>query len=135
MKARLALVLLLLLAVHPCSGHRMMMGYQVNEVQVTALYDDGTPAQGAEIEVKSGGETIEKGITNDRGAYVFRPGRRMEDLTFVSYSTGHRAELSLDLEQKEAQEHISRPLRAASGLGYLLGVAGSAMIFISRKKK
>ena len=38
MKARMALVLLLLLAVHPCSGHRMMMGYQVNEVQVTALY-------------------------------------------------------------------------------------------------
>jgi len=111
------------------------MGYQVNEVQVTALYDDGTPAQGVEIEVKSGGETIEKGITNDRGAYIFRPSRRMEDLTFVSYSTGHRAELSLDLEQKEAQEHISRPLRAASGLGYLLGVAGLAMIFISRKKK
>ena len=101
MKARLALILLLLLlATNPSSGHRMMMGYQVNEIHVTALYDDGTPAQGAEIEVQSDGKTIEKGVTDDRGAYIVRPGKGSGDLTFVSYSTGHRAELNLDLAQK-----------------------------------
>jgi hypothetical protein len=52
----------------------------------------------------------------------------------VSYSAGHKAELELDLEQKEAEEQISRPLRAAAGLGYLLGIAGLSMIFISRKR-
>ena len=135
MKALLALVFLLLLTIHPSYGHRMMMGYQVNEIQVTALYDDGTPAQGVEIEVQSEGETIEKGLTNDKGNYVFRPGNGTGDLTFVSYSTGHRADLKLDLSQKEAQEQVSRPIRAAAGLGYLLGAAGLAMIFISRKKR
>jgi hypothetical protein len=135
MKARLALILLLLLATHPSSGHRMMMGYQVNEIQVTALYDDGTPAQGVEIEVQSDGETIERGVTDDRGAYVVRPGKGTGDLTFVSYSTGHRAELKLDLAQKETEEEVSRPLRAAAGLGYLLGAAALAMIFISRRKR
>ena len=45
MKARLVLILLLfLLTLNTSCGHRMMMGYQVNEIQVTALYDDGTPA-------------------------------------------------------------------------------------------
>ena len=135
MKALLALFLLLLLTVNPTSGHRMMMGYQVNEIQVTALYDDGTPAQGVEIEVQSEGETIEKGVTNDKGTYVVRPDEGTGDLTFVSYSTGHRADLKLDLSQKEAQEQVSRPIRAAAGLGYLLGAAGLAMIFISRKKR
>ena len=135
MKALLALVFLLLLTVNPTSGHRMMMGYQVNEIQVTALYDDGTPAQGVEIEVQSEGETIEKGLTNDKGNYVFRPGKGTGDLTFVSYSTGHRADLKLDLSQKEAQEQVSRPIRVAAGLGYLLGAAGLAMIFISRRKR
>lgn len=135
MKALLALVFLLLLTIHPTSGHRMMMGYQVNEIQVTALYDDGTPAQGVEIEVQSEGETIEKGVTDDRGAYIVRPGKGTGDLTFVSYSTGHRADLKLDLSQKDAQEQVSRPIRMAAGLGYLLGAAGLAMIFISRKKR
>ncbi|MCU0637161.1 MAG: hypothetical protein MUE87_00835 [Methanothrix sp.] len=136
MKARLALILLLLLlATHPSCGHRMMMGYQVNELQVTALYDDGTPAQGVEIEVQSDGETIEKGLTDEKGAYVVRPSKGTGDLTFVTYSTGHRAELNLDLTQKEAEEEVSRPLRAAAGFGYLLGAAGLAMIFISRKKR
>lgn len=136
MKARLTLILLLLLlACNPSCGHRMMMGYQVNEVQVTALYDDGTPAQGVEIEVQSEGKTIEKGVTDDKGAYVIRPNKGTGDLKFVSYSAGHRGELDLDLEQKGAEEQVSRPLRAAAGLGYLLGAAGLAMIFISRKRK
>lgn len=79
MKARLALILFfLLMAANPSSGHRMMMGYQVNEVQVTALYDDGTPAQGVEIEVQSDGETIERGVTDARGTYVLRPGKVRE---------------------------------------------------------
>lgn len=134
MKAQLALVFLLLLTVHPSCGHRMMMGYQVNEIQVTALYDDGTPAQGVDIEVQSDGKTIERGLTDDKGAYIIRPEKGTGDLKFVSYSTGHRAELDLDLEQKEAEEQVSRPLRAAAGLGYLLGIAGLAMIFTSRKR-
>ncbi len=58
MKARLVLILLLfLLTLNTSCGHRMMMGYQVNEIQVTALYDDGTPAGGVEIEVQSDGKT------------------------------------------------------------------------------
>ena len=136
MKARLTLILLLfLLACNPSYGHRMMMGYQVNEVQVTALYDDGTPAGGVEIEVQSEGETIEKGVTDDKGAYILRPSKGTGDLKFLSYSAGHKAELELDLEQKEAEEQVSRPLRAAAGLGYLLGAAGLAMIFMSRRRK
>ena len=113
----------------------MIMGYQVNEVKVVALYDDGTPAQGVEIEVQRDGKTIEKGLTDNKGAYVVQPGTGTGDLKFVSYSTGHKAELDLDLVQKEAEEQVSKPFRAAAGLGYLLGIAGLAMIITSRKRR
>ena len=136
MKARYALILLLLLsACDPSSGHRMMMGYKVNELQVNALFDDGTPAQGVEIEVFSDGKSVEKGVTDNKGAYIIRPDKEAGDLTFISYSTGHRAELALDLTRKEDAEVVSKPLRAVAGLGYLLGIAGVAMIYLSRKKR
>lgn len=137
MKARWTfafLLFLLLISCDPSYGHRMMMGYKVNELQVTALYDDGTPAQGAEIEVQSDGKTIEKGVTDEKGAYIIHPDEEAKDLTFISYSTGHRSELALDLAKKEDAQVVSTPLRAAAGLGYLLGIAGLAMIYLSRKK-
>ena len=136
MKIRSALVFLLLLAACGLSdGHRMMMGYQVNELQVTALYDDGTPAQGANIEVLDEGKSIAQGVTDEKGTYTIRPDNGMRAITVVSNSAGHRAELSLNLAQKRQEEEISLPLRVASGLGYLLGIAGIAMIYLSRKRK
>jgi nickel transport protein len=136
MKGRSALVLLLLLAACGVSdGHRMMMGYQVNELQVTALYDDGTPAQGANIEVQSEGKSIAQGVTDEMGTYTIRPDNGGREITIVSYSAGHRADLTLNLAQKRQEEEVSLPLRVAAGLGYLLGIAGIAMIYLSRKRK
>ncbi|MGV8174126.1 MAG: hypothetical protein ACP5OU_00295 [Methanothrix sp.] len=136
MKAGLACVLLLLLAACGVSeGHRMMIGYQVNELEISALYDDGTPAQGARIEAFSGEKTIAEGITDEDGSFIIRPDKGTGEIAFVSESAGHRAELSLDLKQKGQEETASPLLRALAGLGYLLGLAGLAMIYTSRKRK
>ncbi|MDD4162003.1 MAG: hypothetical protein PHW87_05925 [Methanothrix sp.] len=134
MKGKYALLfIILLLACNISDAHRMMMGYKVNELQVTALYDDGTPAQGVEIDVQSDGKSIGKGVTDEKGAYRYRPDGGAGDITFIGNSAGHRAELSLNLEQKTQAEELSRPLRAAAGMGYLLAIAGLAMIYLSRK--
>jgi len=134
MKGKCAFILLLfLLACDLSDAHRMMMGYKVNELEITALYDDGTPAQGVKIEVQSDGKPILDGVTDENGTFTFEPGEGMEDLTFISSSAGHRAELSLNLAQKRQAEEVSLPLRVAAGLGYLLGIAGLSMIYISRK--
>jgi nickel transport protein len=129
------MVLLIIAACDISDGHRMMMGYKVNELQLTALYDDGTPAQGVVIEALSDGKSISKGVTDDKGSFIFKPGERLEDITFVSSSAGHRAELSLNLAQKKQADDLSLPMRALAGLGYLLGVAGIAMIYVSRKDR
>ncbi len=136
MNGKLALMVLLILAACDISdGHRMMMGYKVNELQLTALYDDGTPAQGVKIEALSDGKTISEGVTDDKGSFIFKPGERLEDITFVSSSAGHRAELSLNLAQKRQADDLSLPMRTLAGLGYLLGFAGLAMIYVSRKDR
>lgn len=136
MKFKLALMVILVLAACGISdGHRMMIGYKVNEMQLTALYDDGTPAQGVKIEALSDGKPISEGVTDDKGSLMFKPSERLEDITFVSSSAGHRAELSLNLAQKKQADDLSLPMRALAGIGYLLGVAGIAMIYVSRKDR
>ena len=127
------MIIVLILACSTSDAHRMMLGYNVKEVQVTALYDDGTPAQGVDIDVMSNGKSVATGVTDEHGAYTFRPESRTGELEFVGSSAGHRAELSLDLAEKKQQDEITLSLRVAAGLGYLLGVAGLAMIYLSRK--
>jgi len=132
-----SIILIAMIALLFCAGlagaHRMMMGYRVNDVQVTALYDDGTPAGGATIDVMSDGKSIARGVTDGRGIYDFRPENHSGDIEFIASSAGHRTELSLDLEQKKQTDEISLPMRVASGLGYLLGLSGLAMIYVSRR--
>ena len=127
------MIIVLILACSTSDAHRMMLGYNVKEVQVTALYDDGTPAQGVDIDVMSNGKSVATGVTDEHGAYTFRPESRTGELEFVGSSAGHRAELSLDLAEKKQQDEITLSLRVAAGRGYLLGVAGLAMIYLSRK--
>jgi len=113
----------------------MMMGYQVDEIRAVVLYDDGTPAQGVKVDVLSNGKPIASGITDKDGTYTIRPDRGSGEITLVSESAGHRAELSLDLEHNGREETVSTPHRVMAGLGYLLGLAGLAMIYTSRKRK
>ena len=127
------LIVVLTLACSTSDAHRMMLGYNVKEVQVTALYDDGTPAQGVDIYAMSNGKSVAQGVTDEHGAYTFKLENSTGELEFVSSSAGHRTELSLDLAEKKQQDEITLPLRVAAGLGYLLGVAGLAMIYLSRK--
>lgn len=136
MKGKFVLMIFLMLAACDVSdGHRLMMGYKVNDLQVTTLYDDGTPAQGVEIEALCDGKPIAKGVTDEMGAFTFKPGNNLGELTFVGSSAGHRAELSLNLAQKRQADETSQPMRVLAGLGYLLGIAGLAMIHISRKDR
>jgi nickel transport protein len=127
------LIIVFILACATSDAHRLMLGYNVLEVQVNALYDDGTPAQGVDIDVTSNGKSIAQGITDECGTYSFRPQGNAGELEFTGKSAGHRAVLPLDLAEKKQQDEITLPQRAAAGLGYLMGIAGLAMIYLSKK--
>ncbi|MEN3036548.1 MAG: hypothetical protein ABC588_04175 [Candidatus Methanosuratincola petrocarbonis] len=134
MKSRYVLLLIVLfLACNVSNAHRMMMGYKVSELQLMVFYDDGTPAQGAEIEVISDGEMISQGITDRNGTYIIRPEKNVDELTFISKSAGHRARLVLNLSQKGQNDETPLPMRTIAGIGYLVGIAGLAMVYIARR--
>lgn len=125
---------ILLLLAGTADAHRMILGYKVNELQLKAMYDDGTPAQGVEVTVQKDGQVIHNGTTNDRGELLFHPEGDLGALTFISSAGGHRAQLSLNIEQERTDAGIPLAGRVAAGLGYLLGVAGISMIYVARKK-
>lgn len=125
---------LLLLLAGTADAHRMLLGYKVNELQLKAMYDDGTPAQSVAIEVLKDERSILNGTTDDKGEFLFRPQDDISDLTFISSSVGHRAELRLNLGQETTDSQMPLAGRVAAGIGYLLGVAGISMIYIARKK-
>ncbi len=129
-----ALALILVLAMGTADAHRMLLGYKVNEMQLKAMYDDGTPAQGAEIVVYKDGRPVYNGTADDDGQFIYRPEGDLEGLSFVSSSAGHRTELNLS---QSGSGPVELPLaaRTAAGLGILLGAAGISMIYISRKKE
>lgn len=125
---------MLLLSAGTADAHRMLLGYKVNELQLKAMYDDGTPAQGAEVVVHKDGQMIYNGTTNDEGELLFHPEDDLGTLTFISSAAGHRAQLSLNIEQEKTDAEMPLAARVAAGLGYLLGVAGISMIYVTRKK-
>ena len=128
------LAAMLLLLAGAADAHRMLLGYKVNELQLKAMYDDGTPAQGVEVMVQKDGQTIYNGTTNDNGELLFHPGADLGALTFISGAAGHRAQLSLNIEQEKTDAGMPLAARVAAGLGYLLGVAGISMIYVTCKK-
>ncbi|MHC1631020.1 MAG: hypothetical protein ACXQT4_01805 [Methanotrichaceae archaeon] len=130
------LILALLLIAGTSTAHRMLLGYKVNELQLNTIYDDGTPAQDAHIDIYKDGKLYAEGMTDSSGSYIFRPeGEKVGDLTFVSSSVGHRAELALNMEEKNDENEMPLPMRVVAGFGYLIGLAGISMIYVSKKKK
>lgn len=125
----------LLLLAGTADAHRMLLGYKVNELQLKAMYDDGTPAQSVVIDVLKDGQSILNGTTDDKGEFLFSPQGDISDLTFISSSVGHRAELSLNLGKDTTGSQMSLAGRVAAGIGYLLGIAGISMIYVVRKKR
>ncbi|UEC41953.1 MAG: hypothetical protein METHAR1v1_190007 [Methanothrix sp.] len=134
--AVLALISVLILA-GTAAGHRMLIGYTVEEVGISVFYDDGTAAAGANVMVYDGDDLIAEGAADSRGVYRFRPeGRRIDDLVFVSSSVGHRAEIRIGTPGAQAPPpEIPTSMKVLAGFGYLLGIAGVSMIYASRKKR
>ncbi|OPY52846.1 MAG: hypothetical protein A4E48_00978 [Methanosaeta sp. PtaU1.Bin060] len=138
---RLALMLImpaliLLLLSGPCDAHRMILGYKVSELQLKAMYDDGTPAGGVKIVVQEDGHAspVQNLTTDDSGVALFHPVDDLGRYNFTSTAAGHRAELKIGRELKGEDAEIPLAARAAAGLGYLLGAAGLSMIYVARKR-
>lgn len=139
----LALVLILCTAFCPLtSAHRVYVKEQVKEMQIRAWYGGGAPMAYADVTIyansTSGEELYLEGATDEKGMFYFAPKLGVSGYRVVVEATGHRAENTFDLAGGGGlQETAELPLsmRIVTGFGYLVGLAGIAMLFSARKLK
>ena len=139
----LVLILCMTLGCLPASAHRVVVVGQVHEMQVMAYYGGGAPMVDADVEIyaiKNGQEDLYlTGKTDLEGLFYFKPKIGVSEYRAVVEATGHKGEEFVNLTAGAGvsgaeQEGIGLPLmQMFAGFGYLLGIAGIAMLLKARK--
>jgi len=134
-KLIIALTIILILAI-PVNAHRMYVNYKVSEIEVYAWYGGGAKVVDGDVKVyRSDGTLYIEGKTDENGTFRFEP-EIGESYRVVVESMGHKAECYVNLSSAQVvvkEEPVY--LKVISGLGYLIGLAGIASLYIARRKR
>jgi len=145
--AILTLMLLVLLS-GSCSAHRLYVDVTDMDtttiIEIEAYYGDGKPVKDGAVTVYGPDDVkLLTGKTDDEGRFSFV----LDDLEDVSNITvevvqsGHSGKEEWEIEghtlivSEDAGDGLPLYAKAIAGLGYLLGLAGFASLYIARKKK
>ena len=140
----LALVSIVLLLLMPAvSAHRVYVQEQIKEVEIKAWFGGGDPMVNADVfiyAIKDGEEELYiEDKTDSDGLYYFTPKLGVSEYRVVVSESGHKNEKTFNLAGGPAAEteDAELPLSASifAGLGYIIGIAGIALYFSSRKSK
>jgi nickel transport protein len=134
-------IVFMMLLVPGVSAHRVYLQEQIKDVQIKTWFGGGDPMVDAEISiyaVKNGQEELYiEDRTDSEGLYHFTPKLGVSEYRVVVSESGHKNEKTFNLAAGSlaSQEEAELPLYAniISGLGYIVGLAGFAMYFSSRK--
>lgn len=125
------------------SAHRVHVRSDIEEIGVKAWFGGGEPMRDADVKVyaiKEGEEELYKeGKTDENGKFDFAPKIGIEEYKVVVESPGgHKGETVVNLTQAASPgDGTEMPLyaRVIAGFGYLLGLAGAAMLYMGWKQK
>uniref|UniRef100_A0A7C3YNR1 Carboxypeptidase regulatory-like domain-containing protein n=1 Tax=Geoglobus ahangari TaxID=113653 RepID=A0A7C3YNR1_9EURY len=130
------IILALLMIISPVTAHRMYVDYRVSEIEVYAWYGGGDKIVDGDVKVyRSDGTLYVEGKTDKNGTFRFEP-EIGESYKVVVESMGHSAECEVNLSSANIvikEEPLY--LKVISGLGYLLGLAGIASLYVARRKR
>jgi len=144
----IGLVLLLaMLCVSPVSAHKAFVGAFLtgdadDEVQIKAWYEGGAPMAEAETtiyKIEDGEKEVYlEGTTDADGFFTFEPEYKVTQYSIKVEQVGHRAKMDLDLEGgvssgTSSGDDLPLFVKIFAGFGYLVGLAGVAMIYSARK--
>ena len=148
MKRKWIFALLALFLVLSCistvSAHRLHIHHEIGAIEIKTYYGGGNPCRDANVAVydKEGNLYLE-GNTDEDGKFSFPPKIGMKEYTVVVdavHMPGHKAETVINLSQEAASAsagEMELPLytRVIAGFGYLIGLAGAAMLYMGWKLK
>ena len=134
------IVLLVLSVAGTVSAHRIYVDVTSQEVEIEAYYGDGTPVRNGDVTVyKPNGDVYLVNKTDDDGRFSFEVKNvDAEYLVIEVEQTGHKAEVTLGTGVGGSGEEVPPYQAAIAGLGYLLGLAGIASLYVTwrmRKKE
>lgn len=122
-----AAALAVVFAAAPARAHdlRAKLNPETDPIRVEAWFDDDTPAQQARVSVvRSTGEEVASGQTDERGVWSFaKPGPGMYRITVES--VGHRDVLRLTIpggEAPNAAPAVDGDFRLDKNLGLFVGI-------------
>ena len=143
------LLVLLCLSISTVSAHRLYIVHKISEIEIESYFGGGSPCRDANVMVYDNeGNLYLEGVTDAEGKFSFPPKIGMEEYTVVVdavHMPGHKAKTVINLSQAAAGAGAGSaggtemPLytRVIAGFGYIIGLAGAAMVYMSwrRKKK
>lgn len=132
------------LSISVVSAHRLHIVHKISEIEIESYFGGGSPCRDANVTVYDNeGNLYREGNTDEEGKFGFPPKIGMEEYKVVVeavHMPGHKAEKVINLSQEAAGAGgmgTEMPLytRAIAGFGYLIGIAGVAMAYMSWKQK
>lgn len=126
------------------SAHRLHIDWKIGKIEIESFYGgSGTPCQDARVKVyTSKGELLEEGETNTQGKYSFSPVIWEDKYKVVLepiHMPGHKVEDTINLTSPATspEENKELPLfaKVMAGFGYLAGIAGISLAYISWREK
>jgi len=125
----------------------LIIDHGIGEIEINAYFEGGGPCQDANVKVYDNESNLYmEGVTDDKGNFGFPPKIGMEEYTVAVdavHMPGHKAETVINLSQVAtgagagSAGGIEMPLytRIIAGFGYIIGLAGAAMVYMSWKLK
>ncbi len=140
-----ALVLALALAMPPAStkAHRLYVDWKVNSIEIKAYFGGGEPCVDAVVKVfnEETGELLLEGVTDQDGRFSFEPVLGVTKYRIrveAVHMPGHVKEVVIDLKSAGGQsvgEELPLYARILAGLGWLMGLAGASMMYVSWRSR
>lgn len=122
----------------PVAAHNMNLTYKTKEIEVFVEFEGGSVAREARVKVfDPTGNLYVEGTTDENGTFSFEPGEEGGKWKITTEHSGHKETVLMEGPEVQSGGSIELPLytRVAAGFGYLIGIAGIALIIISRKTR
>ncbi|MBT9148828.1 MAG: hypothetical protein DDT28_00243 [Dehalococcoidia bacterium] len=129
-------VLSLLFPLAPAMAHKMYITYRAKEIEVLVEFGGGSVAREARVIVLDpNGEVYVEGVTDEEGKFSFELGEMEGKWKITAEHSGHKKTVLLESSEAQSEGGLELPLytRIIAGFGYLVGIAGVALVIMSRK--
>ncbi len=120
----------------PAMAHNMYLTYGTKVIEVLVEFEGGSVAREARITVLDpNGEVYVEGVTDEDGKFSFEPGEMEGKWKIAAEHSGHKKAVLLESSEVQSGGGLELPLytRIIAGFGYLVGIAGVALVITSRK--